>query len=177
MRRVVFLLPLLFAGCSCQPDADEKAAPARPAPIDVSAASAEPTTPAGDGLAAAPPPALSAVAPDAVSETTTVRNYVIALLGSDRASSDAYWSGGRTGSRPDDAVLRTIPQLRNLRVDTDSPIARDTAQPSRLREVPVRIRATSADGTFNYHGWYRLQPRPDGSGWEIHSASLQPTLR
>jgi hypothetical protein len=23
-----------------------------------------------------------------------------------------------------------------------------------------------------YHGWYRLQPRPDGSGWEIQSASL-----
>ncbi|MGH8045540.1 MAG: hypothetical protein ACREOX_13090, partial [Stenotrophomonas sp.] len=90
--------------------------------------------------------------------------------------SDAYWSGGTTGTRPDDAVLRTIPQLRNLRVDTDPPIARDTAQPSRLREVPVRIRAITADGTFNYHGWYRLQPRPDGSGWELQSASLQPTL-
>lgn len=176
MRRVVLLLPLLFAGCSCQPDADPKAAQAGPAPIDVSSAAAAPTSPAGDSLAAAAPPALSAVAPDAVSETATVRNYVIALLGSDRAASDAFWSGGRTGSRPDDAVLRSIPALQNLRVDTDSPIARDTAQPSRLREVPVRIRAMTADGTFNYQGWYRLQPRPDGSGWEIQSASLQPTL-
>lgn len=176
MRRVVFLLPLLFAGCSCQPDPAADGDRSAAAPTDVSAAAPDASPSGQDGIAAMAPPALSAVAADAPSETTTVRNYVIALLGSDRSASDAYWSGGTTGARPDDAVLRTIPQLRNLRVDADPPVARDTAQPSRLREVPVRIRAITAEGTFNYHGWYRLQPRPDASGWEIQSASLQPTL-
>ena len=176
MRRVVFLLPLLFAGCSCQPDPAATQTPAGTAATDPAAASAETTPAQGEGLATIAPPVLSAVAPDAPSETITVRNYIYALLGSDRKSSDAFWSGGHTSARPDDAVLRSIPQLRNLRVDTDIPIARDTAQPSRLREVPVRIRAITAEGTFHYTGWYRLQPRPDGSGWEILGASLQPAL-
>ncbi|MBT2766234.1 hypothetical protein J7J08_01115 [Stenotrophomonas sp. ISL-67] len=175
MRRIVFLLPLLFAGCSCQPDpvassAHEETEPTATAPPgdDASPTAAE--------LANVATPVLSAVAPGAVDEGTTVRNYMYALLDSDRRASDAYWSGGRTSTRPDDAVLRDIQDLRNLRVDTDSPIARDTAQPSRLREVPVRVRAITATGTFRVQGWYRLQPRPDGSGWEILSASLQPAL-
>lgn len=176
MRRIVFLLPLLFAGCSCQPDPPPTDTPASAAAADPTASSAEAAPAQGDGLATTAPPVLSAVAADATTETITVRNYIYALLGSDRKSADAFWSGGHTSARPDDAVLRNIPQLRNLRVDTDTPIARDTAQPSRLREVPVRIRAITAEGTFRYTGWYRLQPRPDGSGWEILSASLQPAL-
>lgn len=179
MRRVVFLLPLLFVGCSCQPNPDP--VPDRvhgdAALADAKPPAGEPASPAGTALASVAAPALSAVPADAVSETITVRNYIYALLGGDRRASDAYWSGGRTSTRPDDAVLRDIPELRNLRVDTDIPIARDTAQPSRLREVPVRIRAITAAGTFHYQGWYRLQPRPDDSGWEIHSASLQPVVQ
>ena len=176
MRRALILLPLLLGSCSCQRDAEPErglaasASTPAPAPIDVSAA-------ASQGMTATAPPALSAVAPDAPSESITVRNYIYALLGKDRSASDAYWTGGRTSSHPDDAVLRSIPQLRSLRVDTESAIARDTVQPSRLREVPVRVRAITADGTFRYEGWYRLQPRPDGSGWEILSASLQPSLQ
>jgi hypothetical protein len=177
MRRVVLLLPLLFAGCSCQPDP----VPEGEQPHTATAASATPTpdaaSPAAAGLSSTVAPPLSAVAPGAADEGATVRSYMHALLGSDRSISDAYWSGGRTGTRPDDAVLRDIADLRNLRVDTDSPIARDTEQPSRLREVPVRVRAITGAGTFNFQGWYRLQPRPDGSGWEIHGASLQPVVQ
>jgi len=177
MRRVVMLLPLLFGGCSCQPDPVAGSAPTGTAAdtavlpdADADAADKpEPATPVAATL--------SAVAPGAADEGATVRKYMYALPGGDRSASDVYWSGGRTGSRPDDAVLRDIPDLRNLRVDTGSPIARDTAQPSRLREVPVRVRATTGTGTFIFEGWYRLQPRPDESGWEIHSASLQPVLR
>ena len=49
-------------------------------------------------------------------------------------------------------------------------------QPPRLLEVPVKIRALTASGTFRYHGWYRVQPSADGRAWQIQSASLQPTL-
>jgi hypothetical protein len=176
MRRALILLPLLLGGCSCQRDAEQDRQPAPPgaetpadAPIDVSANAVE-------SITTVAPPALSAVAPDAASEPITVRNYIYALMSPDRGAADAFWAGGRTSARPDDTVLRSMPALRSLRVDTESPIARDTAEPSRLREVPVRIRAVTADTTLYYHGWYRLQPRPDGSGWEIQSASLQPTL-
>ena len=100
----------------------------------------------------------------------------------DLAAADASWRGGRTASHADDAVLRTLigqpgqSQILSLRMDTQTPIARDQAQPSRLREVPVRIRAMTANGPLNYQGWYRLQPCADGSGWEIHGASVHPVL-
>jgi len=176
MRPILILLPLLLGGCSCQPES-ARTSDDRPPPLDVSAAASSPQgTTAAEGVRVAPP-ALSAVAADAVGETTTVRDYINVLLHPDRAASDAFWSGGSAGSRPDDQVLRGIPNLRTLRVDAGLPIARDTAVPSRLREVPVRVRAVTADDTFYYDGWYRLQPRPDGSGWEIVGASIQPVLR
>lgn len=177
MRRVVFLLPLLFAGCSCQPDPPPAAPPAVAEPTGTTAAAADADAPGSDGLAAVPVPELSAVAAGATDESTTVHEYIFSLLGNDRSRSDAYWTGGRTSTRPDDAVLRTIPDLRNLRVKTSAPIPRDNKQPSHLLEVPVNIRAMTGQGTLNFEGWYRLQPRPDASGWEIQSASLHPVVK
>ncbi|WP_421568674.1 hypothetical protein [Stenotrophomonas sp. PD6] len=177
MRRAVFLLPLLFAGCSCQPDPLAERTPAGAAPATSVAAEPARETPAPSAEAQSVPPSeLSAVAPGAIDESATVHAYVFTLLGDDRAASDAYWTGGHTAPRADDAVLRTIPDLRSLRVKTSTPIARDDKKPSHLLEVPVSIRAMTGNGTLNFEGWYRLQPKPDGSGWEIHSASLQPTL-
>ncbi len=176
MRRVLLLLPLLLGGCSCQPES-ARTADDRPPPQDVSAA-ANPVPDTRAGVAGhAAPAVLSAVAPGAVDETTTVRNYINVLLRPDRAASDAFWSGGSAGPRPDDQVLRGIPDLRTLRVDTEQPVARDSAVPSRLREVPFRVRAVTTADTFFYEGWYRVQPRADGSGWEIVGASVQPVLR
>jgi len=177
MRRVVFLLPLLFAGCSCQPDPVAHVAPPAAEPTADAAPTPVAEAPASDGLATVPLPELSAVAPGATDEGSTVHEYVVSLLGSDRRASDAFWSGGTTGTRPDDAVLRAIPDLRNLRVKTIASIARDNKQPSQLLEVPVNIRAMTGEGTLVFEGWYRLQPRPDASGWEIQSASLHPVLK
>ena len=178
MRRIVFLLPLLFAGCSCQPDSATDARAPTPGSAAADAAPAEAPAPAdpGEGLAAVATPALSAVAAGAVDETTTVHQYVVALLDPDRSKADAYWSGGRPAPHADDAVLRAIPELRSLRVKTQLAVARDDQQPSRLLEVPVSVRAITADGALTYEGWYRLQPRPDSSGWEIQSASIHPVL-
>ena len=175
MRRAMLLLPLLFAGCSCQPDPVAVDPPA--AAATDSAAEAAPPTAGNDGQAPAPAPEPSAVSPGALDEASTVHQYVVALLNPDRSIADAYWTGGRPAPRPDDTVLREIPELRSLRVKTRSPIPRDTEQPSRLLEVPVQVRAITADGALTFEGWYRLQPRPDGSSWEIQSASIHPILR
>lgn len=175
MRRVLLLLPLLFAGCSCQPE---------PVVIDPPGAattdSVTEAAPPAAGTGAETPtlvPEASAVSPGALDETSTVHQYVVALLNQDRSIADAYWTGGRPAPRPDDTVLREIPELRSLRVKTRTTVARDAEQPSRLLEVPVQIRAVTADGALTFEGWYRLQPRPDGSSWEIQSASIHPVLK
>ncbi len=182
MRRAVILLPLLLAGCSCErhPAADAPGAAATAASGTAGAEAADST----DAAIVAPlaPAPLSAVAAGAEDEGIVVRHYLNALARGDHAAADAFWSGGRTASHADDAVLRQLlsqpepSRVLSLRMDTEVPIARDQAQPSRLREVPVRIRVMTADGPLRYQGGYRLQPRPDASGWEIHGASLQPVL-
>lgn len=182
MRRAVILLPLLLAGCSCErhPAAD---APSAAATAASGTAGAEATGSTGAATVAPLAPApLSAVAAGAEDEGIVVRHYLNALARGDHAAADAFWSGGRTASHADDAVLRQLlsqpepSRVLSLRMDTEVPIARDQAQPSRLREVPVLIRVMTADGPLRYQGGYRLQPRPDASGWEIHGASLQPVL-
>ncbi len=180
MRRAVILLPLLLGGCSCErhPAAD---APGAAATAATAVAEATGSTDAATVAPLAPAP-LSAVAAGAEDEGIVVRHYLNALARGDHAAADAFWSGGRTASHADDAVLRQLlsqpepSRVLSLRMDTEVPIARDQAQPSRLREVPVRIRVMTADGPLRYQGGYRLQPRPDASGWEIHGASVQPVL-
>jgi len=180
MRRAVILLPLLLGGCSCErhPAAD---APGAAATAATAGAEATGSTNAATVAPRAPAP-LSAVAAGAEDEGIVVRHYLNALARGDHAAADAFWSGGRTASHADDAVLRQLlsqpepSRVLSLRMDTEVPIARDQAQPSRLREVPVRIRVMTADGPLRYQGGYRLQPRPDASGWEIHGASVQAVL-
>jgi len=182
MRRAVILLPLLLGGCSCErhPATDAPGAAATAA-SGTAGAEAAGSTDAATVAPLAPAP-LSAVAAGAEDEGIVVRHYLNALARGDHAAADAFWSGGRTASHADDAVLRQLlsqpepSRVLSLRMDTEVPIARDQAQPSRLREVPVRIRVMTADGPLRYQGGYRLQPRPDASGWEIHGASLQPVL-
>jgi hypothetical protein len=177
MRRAVILLPLLLlGGCSCQRHADDAGSAQADAPPHAPASAAADDAKAG-ALAAMAPGVLSAVPPDAADESTVVRNYFNAVMRRDHAAAAALWSGGAAGR--DDAALHDLMQLpgvRGIRMDSDVPIARDTAQPSRLREVPVTIRVTTAERIVRYTGWYRLQPRADDSGWEIHGASLQPVL-
>lgn len=180
MRRAVILLPLLLGGCSCErhPAADAPGAAA------TAATAGDEATGSTDVATVAPlaPAPLSAVAAGAEDEGIVVRHYLNALARGDHAAADAFWSGGRTASHADDAVLRQLlsqpepSRVLSLRMDTEVPIARDQVQPSRLREVPVRIRVMTADGPLRYQGGYRLQPRPDASGWEIHGASVQPVL-
>ncbi|PTT65345.1 hypothetical protein, partial [Stenotrophomonas sp. HMWF003] len=146
MRRAVILLPLLLGGCSCErhPAADAPGAAATAASGTAGAEAADST----DAATVAPlaPAPLSAVAAGAEDEGIVVRHYLNALARGDHAAADAFWSGGRTASHADDAVLRQLlsqpepSRVLSLRMDTEVPIARDQAQPSRLREVPVLIR-------------------------------------
>ncbi len=123
-----------------------------------------------------PLPLLSALPSSAQDPGGVVRDYAVQLLKRDTTAADAAWRVPPAPGRADDAALRELRDVLTLRVDTQSPLARDQQQPSQLIEVPVRVRAVTATGTLRYTGWYRLVPDTDRNVWLIHSASLQPVL-
>jgi len=171
------LVPLALLGCSSPAPPGE---PSRPAPAEAAAsdASAAPSlTDAAAPATRAVAPLYAAVAPAGETPPRMLNRYVMDILNRNQAGIDAAWAVAPPDARrADDAVLRVLSDVRNLRLDSDPPLPRDPAQPPRLLEVPVRVRAVTAQGQFRYHGWYRVQPRADGQGWQIHSAQLQPTL-
>ncbi|WP_286075210.1 hypothetical protein [Stenotrophomonas sp. 59] len=175
MRRTLFLIaPLVLLGCS-RPTAQPDVAPA-PSPASAGA-QAVAGTDAASLQSATIDPLFAAVAADAEPPSVMLNRYVIALLNRDRSASDAAWAiPPADPHRADDAAIRQLQGLRTLRLDSGTPLARDDRQPSRLLEVPVRLRATTAQGTFRFGGWYRVQPSPDGRAWQIQSAQLRPTL-
>ncbi len=133
--------------------------------------------PQAPALQASDIPLLAAVDDGAEPPSTMLNRYVAALLNRDRAASDAAWTiPPGDPRRADDAALRQLQDLRTLRLHSDPPIARDDRQPPQLLEVPVQVRAVTANGTFRFSGWYRVQPSRDGGAWQIHSAQLRPTL-
>lgn len=175
-RQLLLVVPLLLLGCS------------RPATTQDPAGKPATATDAGSVIAPAEadPPALQApaVAPlfaavdaDAEAPAALLNRYVMALLNRDRATADAAWTFPPSDdARADDAALRQLEGVRSMRLSTELPIARDGQQPSRLLEVPVQVRAITANGTFRFGGWYRVQPSADGRAWQIQSAQLRPSL-
>ncbi len=178
MRRILFLIaPLVLLGCSRPAAQTTDDVAAASAPVASTAATGASTGPDPTALQASGMPLLSAVADGAEPPSTMLNRYVAALLNRDRAASDAAWSIPPGDPRhADDAALRQLQDLRTLRLHSDTPIARDDRQPPQLLEVPVQIRAVTANGTFRFGGWYRVQPSSDGSAWQIQSAQLRPTL-
>jgi len=167
---------MLMLLCACQRVAD-------PTPTR-STAEAERATQATDtqqAAAAAPVrpislPLLAALPSSAQDPGGVVRDYAVQLLKRDTTAADAAWRVPPPPGRADDAALRELRDVLTLRVDTQSPLARDQQQPSHLIEVPVRVRAVTSTGTLRYTGWYRLVPDTTRNAWLIHSASLQPVL-
>ncbi|MGE6334647.1 hypothetical protein [Stenotrophomonas sp. NPDC077659] len=177
-KRLLWAVSLAVLGCS-RPTPVDQSAPARPADRQ-SDAEARPAAASDEAPAVAEraiDPLYGAVAAGAESPARLLNRYVLDLLNGNQAGIDDAWAiAPPDARRADDAVLRLLPDVRNLRLDSDPAVPRDAQQPPRLLEVPVRIRASTAEGQFRYHGWYRVQPRADGQGWQIQSAQLQPTL-
>ncbi|WMJ68173.1 hypothetical protein [Stenotrophomonas sp. 24(2023)] len=176
MRQALWLMPLLFVGCSCQ---------RTPAAEDAGTAQASPAAAvaAHEDLAAATPLAsvqadmLGAASADAPSPNDVLQRYAFAVLNRDQPAMDAAWSIASGDARhADDAPLRVLADIRTLRLQTQPPQPIGDARPPRMLEVPVSVRAVTASGTFRYTGWYRLQPNAEGTAWVIQSAKLQPTL-
>lgn len=174
MRVACWLFPMLMllGGCQRAPDVPPAAdgAVAEP-PAAAPTREADSTADGADAL-----PLLAAVAADAPDPGAVVRTYAVHLLRREFDKADANWMIAPPPGRADDAALRGLREVRDLKINTDAPVPRDRQQPTHLIEVPVRIRVTTATTTLRYDGWYRLVPDPQRSAWLIQSANLQPVL-
>lgn len=176
-KRAIWSVPaMLILLCACQRVADPT--PTRSPAESESPDQAADTQQATSAVPVRPVslPLLSALPPSAQDPGGVVRHYAVKLLKRDTTAADAAWMVPPPPGRADDAALRELRDVLTLRVDTQSPLARDQQQPSHLIEVPVRVRAVTSTGTLRYTGWYRLVPDTARNAWLIHSASLQPVL-
>ena len=168
------LLALSLSHCSCQrqPDGPPPPDPGVSALARLPVATDDNPVPA----AATDPAAADRSSIGAGAAVATLHAFLGALPGNDRTRADAYWSGSGPGKPADDSVLRQLPELRAMRIESGRPLPLDQEQPARAWEVPVQLRLDTASGPFRLHGWYRLRARIDGQGWEITSAQLDPVV-
>ena len=169
---MLVVVALLMGGCSCsRPPGPEPAPPtttpeqpvAADSTVDPAAASAE--TQAAEIQARAIAEAVS-----------TLHAYLGVVAGKDWDKANAYWSGGKPPPREDDYAVRGIEDLRSMRIKNEAPKPLDDESPSKSIEIPVSLRVRKDNGMYEINGWYRLQRKATGDGWEIASASLQPSM-
>lgn len=173
MRSIAWLaLILLLGGCSCDRRPDVQIAPdaAAPAHGNATAAAQDPVT------QTAPGPSEIDQTNGVSASVSTVHAYVAAVAAKDWAKADAYWSGGKPSPQPDDFAVRGIEELRSLRINNESPKSLDSELPPQSVEIPVTLRIRKDNGVYEIRGWYRLRRKMGGDGWEITSASLQPSI-
>ncbi len=173
MRSVGWLpLILLIGGCSCDRRPEAQIAPVRepPAQANETAVGQDPA------LQAVTAPLVVDQANGVAASVSTVHAYVAAVAAKDWAKADAYWSGGKPPPRPDDFALRGVEDLRSLRINNESPKPLDSESPPQSVEIPVTLRVRKDAGVYEIRGWYRLRRKIGGDGWEITSASLQPSI-
>lgn len=178
MRRILLpMVPLALLGCSAPtPPSPAEATTAAQTPASAPAAEAAPAGPAR-AQADSIDPLFGAVDAAADPPAAMLNHYVAQLLNGDRKGSDDAWTFPPADPRhADDAALRQLPALRALRFKSGPALARDGHRPPRLLEIPVQVRADTAQGSFRFSGWYRVQPSVDGRSWQIQSAQLHPTL-
>lgn len=107
----------------------------------------------------------------------TLQRYLAALGSDDRAKADAFWDGDGPPEDTREADLRSLEQLRGLRIENGKPKALDSQPVPSALEIPVELRAGFEDGPMRrYRGWYRLRRAGDGN-WKITSASVDVVPR
>jgi hypothetical protein len=173
MRAMMLVAMLsLMGGCSCSRQSDPEPAPAATTP-EQPAAIESTSDPAP---APAETQAAEIQARAMLEAVSTLHAYLGVVAGKDWAKADTYWSGGKPPPREDDYAVRGIEDLRSLRINNEAPKPLDDESPSRFIEIPVSLRIRKDSGTYEINGWYRLQRKATDDGWEIASASLQPSM-
>ncbi|MGV8930914.1 MAG: hypothetical protein ACOH1R_02195 [Luteimonas sp.] len=108
----------------------------------------------------------------------TLQRYLAALGSDERADADAFWANKRPPADSHEADLRTLENLRGMRIENGAPKALDSAAVPSALEIPVELRV-SVEGKpmRRYRGWYRLRRAVVDGQWEITSASVDAVPR
>ena len=175
MRAMVLaVVALLMGGCSCSRQPDPEPAPPATMPEQPVAVAADNTV---DPAAALAETQTAEIQARAIAEAvSTLHAYLAVVAGKDWDKANAYWSGGKPPPREDDYAVRGIEDLRSMRINNEPPKPLDRESPSKYIEIPVSLRVRKDSGIYEINGWYRLQRRAADDGWEIASASLQPSM-
>lgn len=108
----------------------------------------------------------------------TLQRYLAALGGDDRAKADAFWVGKRAPADSHEADLRSLKNLRGLRIENGKPKALDAEPVPSALEIPVELRASlQGQPLRRYRGWYRMRRAVADGQWEISSASVDVVQR
>lgn len=160
-------LLLLARGCGERGDADSSADGAAPAVAPPGAGNE------ADAAEAARRAQALAYAGAMRAAVDTLHKYLTAL-GEDQASADAYWSGGAPPPGDDgEADLRTLRDLRALRIENGRPRPLDSQAIPAALEIPVQLRVSLQGAPQrHYDGYYRLRRAISGDRWEITSAAI-----
>lgn len=108
----------------------------------------------------------------------TLQRYLAALGDDDRSRADAFWAGKKPPTDTREADLRSLRDLRGLRIENGKPQALDSEAVPQSLEIPVELRVGFAHGPMRrYRGWYRLRRSVIDGQWEITSASIDVVER
>lgn len=163
---------LLMGGCSCSRQPDPEPAPQATTPEQL----AVPIATADSAPVSTESQAVEIQARAMAEAVSTLHAYLAVVAGKDWDKANAYWSGGKPPPREDDYAVRGIEDLRSMRINNEAPKPLDDDSPSKFIEIPVSLRIRKDTGVYEINGWYRLQRKAAGEGWEIASASLQPSM-
>ncbi|MET0814852.1 MAG: hypothetical protein ABWX88_06630 [Pseudoxanthomonas sp.] len=173
MRGIVPVFAVLLLGaCSCDRKPETEPAVST-VPSDQAGPVADAATTA-ESVATAQ--ALAKNSANLAQAASTLHAYLAVVAGKDWTKADAYWVGGKAPPRPDDYTVRSIEDLGSMRINSKAPEALDEESPTRAVEIPVTLRVRGDGGIREINGWYRMRRKVSDDGWEITSASLQPSL-
>lgn len=168
------LLALTFVGCSCQRQAepDASVAPPAPAPVDETATRAQ----AAD---AQREQARNQQRLDAMTEAVDELHQYLQQLGSGkREQANEHWAYQRLPRGNEEADLRTLDNLRAIRIENDTPKQIDQEALPELLEIPVDLRVSLHDGeNRRYKGWYRMKRNPVDRRWQLIAVSIAVVLK
>lgn len=142
------------------------------------AAAAAATDPAAEAQAAALHQASQRRDAAMYAAVATLQKYLAALGRDDGyAEADAFWANGRPPAATGEADLRTLRDMRGMRIQNGTPKALDSNAVPEALQIPVELRVGTKGAPLHwYRGWYRLR-RVDAERWEITSASVDAVSR
>jgi hypothetical protein len=174
MRKLIITLLLsgLFVSCSCQRNPQADGTPATTDHPESIRQPAHGSSVQGSAATVALQQRHDQAFYDAVD---AVHRHVSALAARDEEKVRSGWINARPDAQGE-VALADPGHLRSLRIENGTPKALDKEDVPEVVEIPVRLRASSTDGSqVLYTGYYRL--RHVGENWLLTSASVFPELK